>query len=529
MSGSRPHSSTQENVFGVTPHPSERLPPQYIGDYYYDPETLSVVSFFTRNKERNYGSGMGVWMFLETFHESMHWIHHSGTSAGAFHSSCKYALESSFLESFEQLPKRVRTSILSNRFGNNRKPVVPVGRNALELEFVDGCADADIMRQRTYDLWILRAIQYGGLGIRSLKLYKPIQDIIALALGDVAKRAAYTLNVPYDASVCPVVGDCLGVSGGDRQLSTYLLFEQLAVANELLFSLRLWGEVRDPQIKHEILSTAILKASGRKEYWIAANMLARSLGVGIGEVRRRSELMYLLCSMCDIALNPPLPPCVIVPEAGYWAWDDIHPPRRFEKLLSALPEVLRSDDPSPFAWCRLAGITWCNKALPSISPEWHKQVESLIQGNNHTLGHEYDWYNFAMYTFGRSRMEREKRGGNLWVAPALLQEIRVDVHSERMERESFEIADAPTLSEAYWTPPLKFSSDMTVETSDFYSNVFRQWMAQSVSGYYLVQDLCFSVLDLQLPQHLVNIRDDALTSSKAWLASRLKCDSENII
>ncbi len=413
-----------------------------------------------------------------SFHESAHWLQHIGTTAGLFLTACGCALNRLIVKGLSQFDSKQRTIVLSHRFdAESPRPFVRIraSPNDYRLEFTDDYSpELDAYQQSLYDVWWTRGVFFGS--ISESKLYKPPNEIVALAYQDVSRIFMEdTGEIDRSIPAFPVRGDCSSVRTKLGLLTTYHLLESQTLANEVAMSLHAKMD----------LATLMLKYLAREEYRLPIRLWCEHVGEK-DELKWITDPIHLsvFCIACDYALNPPIPPTTLEPDGGEWVWDDIHPPKRFLRLvpiLESVCEAAKASDrlPTSEILCEWTGIPVSNDATIELPEAW--QFDDFSKAMNGDY-HEYLYFASA----GALAIGSESRMP--FAIPSMEKRYTISVTDDKqviLRRN--DTATSPFLS----APVVTDGTQLFI--TEPYEKTFCESLVRSVASTYPLYDLAFTV------------------------------------
>lgn len=281
-------------------------------------------------------------------HEFVHWNQYNGTTVGAFLTFLRYSQQITTLNLFTSLPQNLKERLLySRRHGN---PVVPINKKGL-LGFSDEGSSLNIFRQIWYDHILVQSL------IENSTLQQDISWPIGQVFGEVASDVILFSCDEYKFDTYAgheevrqwykFDGPVHLVSSQGRRLTSKLLMEGSAVCSELLILSRLISDqIIGKNVNRDFFTQRLLDIL-RGDYGLALNLMLESFGYEYFDI---TSVLSTFSTLCDIALNPPLPPIFMSPPINKksWQWEEIYPPLRFLAAVNSLPDIgLLPDSPTP--------------------------------------------------------------------------------------------------------------------------------------------------------------------------------------
>ncbi len=322
-----------------------------VNESFYDLNTM-LVSYHDRKalyEDRTPEEFISLW---QTFvHERCHYLQHIGTTTGAFLSLLRFNRLYAASEQLGNLPSSVRSQMVADRKRNGGRAILAVDWMNDEKSWFrlspsppGEPEDADIFRQIIFENWWAWQAMYDWPKVRRIGYYKKPEQMFALILRDAINRSHELFDTPKE-----------NLSENDMQVSeplipkiwhgnlfgTTSLMEGAAIANELLYLIR----IRAPIDQINARLNYILNTSS--SYGIALRMYLRESRLDNKRLTSTAMVPILIffSILCDVALNPPLPPVVTAPLPAY-RWEELFPPLRFSLALNAqhVFDMLRPTD-----------------------------------------------------------------------------------------------------------------------------------------------------------------------------------------
>jgi hypothetical protein len=188
-----------------------------------------------------------------------------------------------------------------------------------------------MFRQIIFDNWWVWLAIYDLDSASKIACHRPPEEVVSMVLRDAGLRAHRLFETPIpDLSPLNVASEWSPFRAEDgKRLGTRSLFEGGAVANELQFLL-LSGA--DPVVIRSRFDSLIGGSYGAalREYMARSGATDREKLLA----NPYTHLWYFLI-ICDVALNPPLPP-VVTTKRQVWNWKEIFPAFRFQRALEHL-------------------------------------------------------------------------------------------------------------------------------------------------------------------------------------------------
>lgn len=192
---------------------------------------------------------------------------------------------------------------------------------------------------------------------------------------------------------------------------------------------------------------------------------------------RPSQLTSTFMAICDLALNPPLPPYVCKPaqNSERWHWDEIYPPRRFLSLLKAWSNLgwIWLDSSAGTEELHNFQQRLCDHLGWSRPWEWHHPYKGLPQAPDFSIqrGHRFN-HDTPIHTFiwwVESQMWAHRRKWPLLFAnpidfytSPLASKVKMDIFSGKA---------------LYWSLPCLSWTEQKGLGSTFQDQEMRNWLA----------------------------------------------------
>jgi hypothetical protein len=302
------------------------------GRYEFDP--LSLITFATPSLAANAEPALADQLAYHrgSAHESHHWLQWIGTTIGAFLASLRFSSEQTALL-LPTLDPAVRERIRAERFATPPMPIVGLtaefgldhdsGRGAQPVEsIVQGWYDHLVTHRLFLESGVTDSIAWD----QAEGMAEAVSDL-AEVVHRIGASTEYEYRTVRRVFTLPDARQRI-VHAGER-LTTTGIMEAAATANEILASLG--TAVVDADLAAAgAAETADRFAAG--SYGVAGKLYA---DVATRPVPLVPTGLWTFTVVCDIALNPPLPP--IVPAGSRQVtWADIYPPYRFRRICAAM-------------------------------------------------------------------------------------------------------------------------------------------------------------------------------------------------
>ena len=269
-------------------------------------------------------------------HETMHWFQHNGTTIGVFLSLLRYSQQRTAINFMHKINKKERKMLFDNRNEKKRQPIVAIDTKG-DLLYDNNLENRDLIiyPQIWYDHQFVYSLLEHSHNQDTVR-HVPRGQVFGEIVGDTILYFCEATGIEYPGhqyarSLYQFKDDkVFFVKEDSQRITTRSLFEGVASANEL--SLLVLRGAPDSIVNK-----------------VKSNLFSGTYGVGINAFMRRlnisqPELMKFIPTfnvLCDIALNPPLPPFFINAPLGRasWDWVEIYPPLRFLQLIQQVPKL----------------------------------------------------------------------------------------------------------------------------------------------------------------------------------------------
>ncbi len=266
-------------------------------------------------------------------HERIHWMQHHGTTIGAFLSFVRYSQQMTVISWLADLPASNRRLLAAERLGGRSLLSFRDDDYALLPSSLNAGFKFDLLRQTWYDFQLVYTMFDSS----------PDQDMVPWsreeATGEIVGDVILHACLDYELATYP--GNDLArrwyrfedpvpfVAVASERLTTRGIFEGMATANE--FSLIL--SYRSPS-----QALSVIRRLQEGSYGVAFSAFRRLAGI------TTDTMLFSLptfTAICDLALNPPLPPYIMAPPVNRpsWDWSEIYPPMRFVQLARSVSRV----------------------------------------------------------------------------------------------------------------------------------------------------------------------------------------------
>lgn len=294
---------------------------------YYDPENMIL----------RYGDGRGAvdrtpdgfrQHWLSFAHEQCHYLALTGTTFGCFLALLRHDRLFSGLEWLHDMPSAAKEEMIRARRCDDGRPIVEMARSpnkkylGLAASPTNQPEAADIMRQILFDSFFTWNVFYDLESLGEIACHRDPREVIALALRDACLRSKKVHRVDQPALAQTLAG--IGPTGS-KALGTREVLEGAAVANELIF-LYVAGAPATTLVQR-------FQELQRSSYFTALKRYMRALHRDLHDILAHPlAVLPLFLVLCDLALNPLLPPFAMR-DPKPLAWEDVYPPVRLMRLL----------------------------------------------------------------------------------------------------------------------------------------------------------------------------------------------------
>ncbi|MBS1829325.1 MAG: hypothetical protein JST93_28740 [Acidobacteria bacterium] len=270
--------------------------------------------------------------YVALVHECAHWFQVNGTSFGALAQVITYSQGRNCLGRLERMNRSKRQRLLERRIRSG-EPITG------EL-----AASPDPEIQELCDNWqdheVALELAVNGLDSRRRvdreTVLRFVFGVYALSIASQAGFQEYSSDEWAEDVYRPGERGIAEIASEDGRIGVRCLLEGAATAQELLAMLQL-GQIapfQGPRQKEEQLECWQRLMSRRRGYARAFRLFLQFYKPETKAIRR-PETLQLFSFLCDLALNPFVPPAH-VPMGSHYEWPEIYPPIRFVRLLQAL-------------------------------------------------------------------------------------------------------------------------------------------------------------------------------------------------
>jgi hypothetical protein len=276
-------------------------------------------------------------LHLSLTHEHVHWTQHHGTTVGSFLSLLRFTQQRTTISWLAKLPSPVKKQLESLRRSVGVPSIVALKPSGERI--VDPSRNSTL--EMTCQIWHDQLLSHSVIenSAHQDQIGWPRGEVFGEIVGDALLYACeecglgtYPGNAEarrwyhFDDSELKFVA----VNG--ERLTTRALMEGMATANEIQALLFF------PQVAKSEPLVKRLQQTLDSFYGVAWRALVYSLG---DAPRAWPRLIPTLNVLCELALDPPLPPLVMAPPltGAHWPWEDIYPPLRFMQLLKAVKRI----------------------------------------------------------------------------------------------------------------------------------------------------------------------------------------------
>ena len=267
-------------------------------------------------------------------HEAFHWIQHHGTTIGALLSLIKFSQEQTILRWFPRLPLDIQKEFFEKRNNGNR--IIPIDENTFDLPpFEDESDYTSVFFRMLHDHLLVHTMLFDSdlqddiKWPRNQSFAEVIADTIisceTLGLvkypgNSIARKAYYPIGTPI----------FLKCDDGIR-FTTRSIMELAAIVNELLIEFQIAAIDSIADVNLDKINKRIFEGT----IGSAVRLFQQITSINSEELY---QWLLSIEIICDISLNPPLPPIVIDFDTQL-SWSDIYPPTRFNNLALELNNI----------------------------------------------------------------------------------------------------------------------------------------------------------------------------------------------
>ncbi len=384
------------------------------GRYEFDP--LSLITFsipgVATAPEPNLADGLAY--HRGSAHESHHWLQWIGTTVGAFLTSLRFSSEQTALM-LPLLDPAMRERIRRERTASPPQPIVGLSADfSLDEASGRGAQPVESLVQGWYDhllthrLFLESGVTDGVPWDQREGMAEAISDLSEV-VHRIGASGEYDYGTVRRLFTLPDARQRIAHAG--ERLTTLGIMEAAATANEILASLGTATADAD------LAAAGAIEAADRFEagsYGVAGKLYA---DIARRPVRLVPKGLLTFTAVCDVALNPPLPP--IVPAGSQRVtWADIYPPYRFRQIVAAMrgirtelgPESTHDDYVALVDdICEAAGLDHYQSYTPHLCG--YQEVDWLAacatesgQDPSHRNfpGEDYSYFDYLLWCFERA-------------------------------------------------------------------------------------------------------------------------------
>jgi hypothetical protein len=309
-----------------------RAPLQTGSGYTFDPFAIITRGPRDLTVERELDIEANFAAQQASLHEDHHWIQWIGTSMGLFLTAVRFSQEQT-AGLMSELPPGLRRKLKDERMGSPSSPIVYLdSASALDGKSERGNRRLGSLAQGWYDhlltyrLFADSDVVDGIPWDLATGLAETLCDVAStLDLKGVTDRYDYAESLRHlDFTDLP---GRVGVEG--ERLTTTLILEGAASVDELLGAIAVanklpqWGDA---------LAVALVERLRSGSYGLALRLFGRLVH---GDVDAVFADLFTFGLVCDIALNPPLPPVTPILDTPT-SWNELYPPIRFARACAAV-------------------------------------------------------------------------------------------------------------------------------------------------------------------------------------------------
>lgn len=447
-------------------------------------------------------------------HESTHWVQHHGTSIGCLLSLIAYSQHRTVIHWLRELPRAELQQLFRSR--KSGVPIVAMESDTLQLAIPRSSrpnSGVNTFRQIWYD----HRLVYNTFLESSVqdRIGWPRSQVIGEILGDAMLAACY--------------GCHLGEYPGNDLARTAYRFSDREIAFVKRCGVRLTTRsimetaATTTELHYYLISAATSGSAGlglalqqfversfnalidpRGQYGVAARVFFESVELPVDNLWRTFPT---LCAVCDLALNPPVPP-LDLSASGSSHWSDIYPPLRFLNAVSAVRRIGFLDSPTSdhasFAnyIVRLADASGIPTFRPEMSHPYARRPErsnftEWVNGDDfmttfQSFAHETryvtpDYFEFILWVQSRNW---QLRGNSL----PLLVDLGGAV-TGAFKTQFVEYVTGQNDGNLWFLPQLVWTDNGSI-SSPAESSEFRSWLLTSTAFHYFLTDLLAGLGDL---------------------------------
>jgi len=273
-----------------------------------------------------------------SFHEEFHWLQYNGTTVGAFLALLRYSQERTTINTLADPGTDYLSKSFQQRLQKNAIPIVPINNeSAINASLLDEEDQLNVFRQIWYDHQLVYSIFNSSVSQDSISY--PREQVFGEITSDLILYFCDRCGLRYPGNHLARKwfrfddGEIVFVALSGKRLTTLGIFEGITTANEL--QLLHFRGASNEYIKKFV---DLLDSSS---YGVALIAFMTVLGLSPNNLDDLMSIIPTFNTVCDIALNPPLPPFFMCPpeNSEHWFWRDIYPPLRLKQLVEAVNDV----------------------------------------------------------------------------------------------------------------------------------------------------------------------------------------------
>jgi len=470
------------------------------------------------------------------FHEGIHWRQLQGTTFGAFMFLLRHARECEVLANLSELSAERRSEVFARR--KDGEAILNLSDDGLPepaIDLSDPIDPIELMRCVFFDNFTIETLFYDPRPL--VRPHASNEEIFASACADamtaLIDHHPHWRDIPYaelqklyrlpDRNIGRLKvldPERFGGSGEDRELTTVDILEAGAIANELILT-----DFAEDRRYHAGTEDAISVITERTErghadfrararaflfssHGFAARVFFAASGLDPGTITSWTPLM----TVCDFALNPPLPP-IVLPKSPMQDWRDLYPPLRFQLAAQSYREIGRapitiSHKIITMEMNELANLTGLTSPTSYRYPDLANNVpdfRSIVreQHEEELFQNRNSYYQFLLWC-QRELWERRRDDLSFSAVPAvsLLQHFRAG------NSQGFLMV----FGSLGFSPPVFSDGEGNVDHALASTIAFGTWFSLSLLAYGLANDLMFGSGD----PHGIGMPQELLDHEKSW-------------
>jgi hypothetical protein len=307
-----------------------------VSAYEFDPHAL-VLHIPGEPDRFNDGPQLGTEFhshYLGLVHECAHWLQLQGTSFGAFVQLVAYSQTQNVLSRLEAMDVEKRRRLIERRIRHGE----PIVSSLVRAQRID--SEVENLRENWLDHeYTLRLLVQGlapSLRVDRAMLLTFVGGVCCLAVCSTAGLQPDHDDDWAAALFRPGARGVFELATREGRLTVRGLLEGAASAQELLAFNDLNRIPLIRGIKKRVTRSRLVAklTTPGSSYGIVFRHFLRHLGFST-EDAGRDDVLQLFALLCDLALNPIVPPAQI-PQDRHFDWWEIYPPARFQAMLQEI-------------------------------------------------------------------------------------------------------------------------------------------------------------------------------------------------